>query len=340
MGGIVKKRFVVVGFVVLLVGVSGLVYYAQQKSGNGKPYYSGTCEAIQSNLAFQTSGRVRAVNVDEGNTVKKGDILAELETNEMQARYDQAAANLERSVKIREQLETMLDIYRITLPEDVKRARANVSVSQNTYNDAQKNFDRFEMLFREGVVAEKERDAVRLVFENARSRLKEAQAALQQAEGGLGKIEATVKDIEAAKAQIDSARAGLVQSKVQLGYARLAAPFDGIVTSRNVEPGEVVSPGREVITVADLSRIDLKIYVDETSIGKVRPGQNVDVMVDSFPGRSFRGRVSYISPEAEFTPKIIQTHKERVKLVYLVKVTVDNPDLALKAGMPADAYLE
>jgi HlyD family secretion protein len=163
---------------------------------------------------------------------------------------------------------------------------------------------------------------------------------LKQATGTLGKIDATVKDIEAARAQVESARAALDQARVQLGYARLEAPFDGIVTSRNVEPGEVVSQGREVITVADLSRIDLKIYVDETSIGLVKQGQKVDVRVDSFPGRSFAGRVSFISPEAEFTPKMIQTRKERVKLVYLVKVAVDNPGLELKSGMPADAYLQ
>jgi len=336
----VKKRIVIIGFVVLLAGVSALVYYAQQHSRNGAMYYSGTCEAVQSNLAFQAPGRVLAVTVDEGMTVKKGDLLAELDAAEMRARFGQAEANLERSVKVQEQLEKTLDIFRTTLPEDVKRASANEAVARSTYNDARKNNDRYDRLFKEGVIAEKERDTVRLLFENATSKLREAQAMLKQATGTLGKIDATVKDIEAARAQVESARAALDQARVQLGYARLEAPFDGIVTSRNVEPGEVVSQGREVITVADLSRIDLKIYVDETSIGLVKQGQNVDVRVDSFPGRSFAGRVSFISPEAEFTPKMIQTRKERVKLVYLVKVAVDNPGLELKSGMPADAYLQ
>ena len=106
-----------------------------------------------------------------------------------------------------------------------------------------------------------------------------------------------------------------------------------------MEPGEFVSPGREVLSLSDLSRVDLKVFVDETDIGKVRPNQKVDVVVDAFPGKFFKGRVSYISPEAEFTPKIIQTKKERVKLVYLVKVTVPNPKFELKTGMPADAFL-
>ena len=117
------------------------------------------------------------------------------------------------------------------------------------------------------------------------------------------------------------------------------APYDGIITSRNIEPGEVVSPGQQALTLADLSRVYLKIFVGETDIGKVRPGQSVEIKIDTFPQKTFAGTVSYVSPEAEFTPKIIQTHKERVKLVYLVKVLVSNPNIELKPGMPADAWL-
>jgi len=118
----------------------------------------------------------------------------------------------------------------------------------------------------------------------------------------------------------------------------LRAPFGGVITSRNVEPGEVVTPGQEVISIADLSEVDLKVFVDETEIGKIAPGQRVDVKIDTFPDKTYPGRVAFISPEAEFTPKIIQTHKERVKLVYLVKITIPNPDFQLKSGMPADAW--
>ena len=122
-------------------------------------------------------------------------------------------------------------------------------------------------------------------------------------------------------------------------YTQLKAPFSGIVISRNVEPGEVVTPGREVLTLSDLSRVDLKIFVDETEIGKVKPGRKVEVRIDTFPDKVYTGRISFISPEGEFTPKIIQTKKERVKLVYLVKVSIPNPRLELKSGMPADAWL-
>jgi len=101
----------------------------------------------------------------------------------------------------------------------------------------------------------------------------------------------------------------------------------------------VVTPGREVLTLSRLDTVDLKIFVEETEIGRVKPGQKAEVRVDTFPGKSFSGTVTFISPEGEFTPKIIQTKKERVKLVYLVKISIPNPAMELKSGMPADAWL-
>ena len=154
------------------------------------------------------------------------------------------------------------------------------------------------------------------------------------------KIEAFESEVEAAKAQVLSAQAALELAKIQLQHSKLRAPFKGIIVSRNVEPGEVVSPGQEVISLADLSKVDLKVFVPETEIGMVKPGQAVEVKIDTFPARTYAGNVSFISPEGEFTPKIIQTHKERVKLVYLVKIKILNPNLELKPGMPADAWFK
>ncbi len=335
-----KKRIVIAVFIVLLVGVSAMVYFAQQRSNNGGMYYSGSIEAIQSNLAFQASGHVTIIQAEEGRAVKKGQVLAELDSAEYQARLDQAKAGLDKATMAKEQLEQLLTIFASTLPDDVKRAEANVSAARNTMLDAQKNNERFQQLFRQGVISEKERDSVKLGFDNALAKVNESDAAYQQSKSNLKKIDTTKKDIESAQAQIDFAKATLDQARIQLGYTKLIAPYDGIITSRNVEPGEVVSPGRQVLTLSDLSRVNLKIFVDETEIAKVRPGQKVEVKVDTFKDKVFSGLVSYISPEAEFTPKIIQTKKERVKLVYLVKVSLQNPAFELKTGMPADAYLK
>jgi HlyD family secretion protein len=146
--------------------------------------------------------------------------------------------------------------------------------------------------------------------------------------------------VEAARAQVAASQAALEQTRIQFDRAQLRAPFAGIVTNRNIEPGEAVTPTRQAITLSDLSSVKIKIYVGEAEIGKVKPGQKADAKVDSLPGKTFEGKVSYISSEGEFTPKIIQTQKERVKLVYLVEITVANPQMELKTGMPADAWLK
>lgn len=335
-----KKRIILALFVVLLLAVGGYVYYGQWQNQHRELYYSGIIEAKDAKLAFQASGRVTVVHAKEGQAVTKGQVLAELDASEFQSRRDQAEASLDRAVKGRQQLETLLKVYERTLPADVVRAEANVSGARKVMEDTKKNKERFDALYSRRVIAEKERDAVRLNYDTASARLTEGEAILQQAKSNLQKIEMTRKDIEAASAQVQLAQALREQADIQTAYTKLHAPFDGVITSRNIEPGEVVSPSREVFNLADLSRVDLKIFVEETAVGKVKPGQAVEVRIDTFPNRIFKGTVSFVSPEGEFTPKIIQTKKERVKLVYLVKISIPNPGYELKTGMPADAWLK
>ena len=249
--------------------------------------------------------------------------------------------------------------------QDIERARLAFLTSKDIMEEARKNKVRYDKLFQKGIISEKEWDAIKLKYETAskefekaketlemlkegvrqetiqtaRARLAEGKALLKQARSNLKKIDAAKKEVEAARAQVQATRSAVDLAKIHLKYTLLRAPFKGIITSRNIEPGEVVLPGREVMTLSDLSTVELKIFVGETEIGKVKPGQRVEVRVDSYPGKFYRGKVSFISPEGEFTPKIIQTHQERVKLVYLVKVSIPNPDLELKSGMPADAWL-
>lgn len=334
-----KKKIIILVFVALLIGVGLLVYIGQKNNREKGLFYSGIIEATQANLSFQVPGRVAQVNVQEGQSVAKDQIIAELDRAEFESRYAQAKANLDRAQKTKQQLETALDISRKTLPSEVARAAANVKSVKDTLKDAEKNYKRFEDLFRNGVITEKERDTMKLNYDVAKSRLAESESVLKMAQGNLTRIDAAKQEIEVATAQINSINASLNQASIQLAYTQLKSPIDGIITSRNIEPGEAVNSGREVLTVSDLSRVDLKIFVDETEIGKVKPGQKVDVKVDTFPGKTYTGTVSFISPEGEFTPKIIQTKKERVKLVYLVKVSMANPNLELKSGMPADAWL-
>jgi len=334
-----KKRIITVIFIIFFVTVGTLVYVGQKNNKAKELYYSGTIETTQANLSFQVAGRVAQVLVQEGQSVTKDQLIAELDRSEFESRQAQARANLERAQKTKNQLQTMLEISTKTLPTEVTRAEASVKGAQDTLKDAERNYRRFEELYSKEVVTEKERDTMKLHYEIAQSRLAENEALLKLAEGNLIKIDAIKQDIGVASTQIHAAEASLYQASIQLNYTQLKSPMNGVITSRNIEPGETVTPGREVMTLSDLSGVDLKIFVDETEIGKVKQGQKVDVKVDTFPDKTYTGYISFISPEGEFTPKIIQTKKERVKLVYLVKVSIDNPDLELKAGMPADAWL-
>ncbi|MEE9913233.1 MAG: efflux RND transporter periplasmic adaptor subunit [Deltaproteobacteria bacterium] len=334
-----KKKIIIIAFALLFAGVGVYVYLGQHNKKSGELFYSGTIETTEAKLSFQAPGRVAEVNVQEGQPVTKNQIIASLDRAEFESRHEQARANLDRAQKMKQQLITALEISKKTLPAEVARAQAGVKSARDSLADAEKNYRRFEELFRQGVVTEKERDTLKLGYDVAQSRLAESESVLRLAEGNLGRIEAARDDITTAGAQVDVARAALNQAAIQLTYTELKSPQDGVVVSRNIEPGETVNVGREVITISDLHRVDLKIFVDGAAIGRVKPGQKAAVSVDTFPGKIYQGTVSFVSPEGEFTPKIIQTQKERVKLVYLVKVSIANPGYELKAGMPADARL-
>jgi len=386
-----KKRIVIAAIICLFLVVGILLFRWQRNTLERELYYSGTIEAKQAELAFQVSGRIIDVPVEEGQFVEKGQILAALDQSEYQARYERAQAYLEGNMENLKRLELLTELYKKTLPDEVARAEAGLKVlrsqlgeleagyreqdierarlaflnSRDIMEEAKKNRDRYYNLFQDKLVSEKEWDAIKLKHETAlkeyksskesldilqegirketiqtaRDKVAEGEIILKQARDNLKKIEAAEKEVYAAKAQVKAAQSELELAKTQLEYTKLQAPFDGVITGRNIELGEVVMSGSGVLSLSDLSSVDLKIFVDETEIGKVKPGQMADVRVDSFPDKVYKGKVSFISSEGEFTPKMIQTHKERVKLVYLVKVSIPNPEFELKSGMPADAWL-
>lgn len=387
----IKKRIIIIVFLIILLGAGALIYVGQRESREKRLFYSGTIEATEADLSFQVSGRITRIFVNEGEAVKEGQILAEIDKTEFQSRYEQAIANHESFEKNYSRAKLAFTLSEKTLPFDVERAEAGVravkakldelesgfrkqeieqarlglSARKATLEESEKNRQRFETLFNKGIVSENDHDLARLRYEtnlkeyerareqvalleegfrqedirSLQAQLDEREAILKQAGSNLKQIELRRHEMEAALAQVYAAKANLKLVQAQLQYTEIKAPFDGIITSRNIELGEVVIPARIAITMADLSVVDLKIFVAETEIGHVKPGQKVEVKVDTFPDKSFQGRVAFISPQAEFTPKIIQTHKERVKLVYLVKVSVPNPGLDLKSGMPADSWL-
>jgi HlyD family secretion protein len=245
-------------------------------------------------------------------------------------------------------------------PEEIAAAEAAVRQSAAELERWRTDYERQRQLFERQVISAREYDAILAGFRVAQARLRadqdrfelvkegprkeqiaQARAALKEAQERYALIkEGPRKEtIEAARARVAQAKAALEAAETRLDYTTVVSPLTGLVLSKNIEPGEYVAPGTPVVTVADLEHIWLRAYISETDLGRVKVGQKVRVSTDTYRGRVYEGHISFIASQAEFTPKNVQTEKERVKLVYRVKVDVKNPSMELKPGMPADAEI-
>jgi HlyD family secretion protein len=249
--------------------------------------------------------------------------------------------------------------------QDVERAAAEVREARATMENARADLERMEELHRRELIAVQQRDHARTALAVATERHRaamerldmmregprveeirraeadvlQARAALALARTGTMEVQLKRQQLATHEAQVAGDRAALAAAETQLGYTVVASPLGGVVLRKHVEAGEMIGAGTPVVTVADLERVWLKIYVPEYQLGRVKLGQTVDVATDSYPGKVYRGTVTFIASEAEFTPKNIQTPDERVKLVFAVKVTLDNPGQELRPAMPADARM-
>jgi HlyD family secretion protein len=217
---------------------------------------------------------------------------------------------------------------------------------------------RLRRLYQEKVVSTREFEAVSATYQTAYEKMQEAEehlklvvegprkeqieqarAALSQAKARLDLVRKGPRQetIDRARAELQQAKESLALAETRLNYTTVVSPLTGIVLSENIEPGEYVSPGTPIVTVGDLLNVWVRAYINETDLGRVKVGQKVRVTADSYPGKIYNGHVAFIASEAEFTPKNVQTEKERVKLVYRIKIDILNPEMELKPGMPADA---
>jgi HlyD family secretion protein len=290
---------------------------------------SGNIEAHESLVSFKASGRIIDLPVDEGMTMKAGDLLARLDD----ADYRQQVMIDEATTKVRQrQLALGLAGSRV---QDIEAARQSVIDAQADLDQKKKDLARYEALYEKDEIPAQTRDDAATAVTRAEATLSRAQEIYSELVEGTRKEELAVD-----RSMVHQAQQDLDMARIQLSYTVLRAPFSGVVLVREAELGEVVSPGTPIVTLADLDHIWLRVYLPETDLGKVRWGQEVEVRSDTYPGKVYRGRVSVISSEAEFTPKSVQTEQERVTLVYRIKVDVENPNYELKPGMPADAYIK
>lgn len=290
---------------------------------------SGTVEATEVVISFRMPGILRERPVDEGDAVRQGDLLAALDQREAAARLRQAEAAVTYS---RARLQELEAGYR---PQEIAEAQAQVIQAQAHLGNLRDEARRAEALYQDRAISRRQRDRDVTAARVAEGQYQAARERLALLREGYRH-----ESIAAARAQLEEAQAAAAVAQSVLDDMTIVSPMAGVVTRTHAEVGETVAAGRAVLTVNDLARPWVRVYIPESSIGKVRLGTQAEVRVDSFPGRAFLGRVTYVAAQAEFTPKNVQTQEERVKLVFGVDVRVDNPDGALKPGMPADVYLK
>jgi len=219
-------------------------------------------------------------------------------------------------------------------PEEIAQAEAALERAQAEGSRARIEYERQKRLYDREVISTREFDQAKTTFEAAEARTREAKEFLTLVLKG-----PRLEKIDQARANLEQAKQVLELAQTRLNYATLLSPLSGTILSENVQAGEFVSPGTPIVTVGELNRVYLRAYINETDLGRVKLGQQVKITSDTYPGKTYEGRISFIAPQAEFTPKNIQTQKERVKLVYRIKVEVPNPALELKPGMPADGEI-
>ncbi len=272
-----KKNIPVIVLVLVVAGV--LVWFVRNRVDNNCDCIpvSGNVAVTEVQVSFMTAGRVLERLVDEGQVVKKGDLVARLDC--------------------------------VELEQVLEQAQAALAVAEAEAGRMRLEFARQKELFDKKVIASRE-------FEIA-------QAAIAMD-----------------TARVKASGAALALAGTRLGYALLASPVAGVVLSKAIENGEYIFPGTAVVTIGNLEQVWIRAYINETDLGRVKVGQAARVMADTYPGKIYTGQVAFISSEAEFTPKNVQTAKERVKLVYRIKIDVANPAMELKPGMPVDALIQ
>lgn len=301
---------------------------------------SGQVEATEVQVAAEVGGRILEISAAEGDRVKQGDVIARLDTRDVELALQRAHAERDAADA---QLRLLLAGAR---QEDVKQAEAtaaaaagDVSAAQADLAAAETDLQRFERLLQANSGSQKQRDDMATRRDVARERLASARAREAAAREAVARLRAGARreEIDAARARVASVDAQIATLDKAKADATILAPLDAIVSARLMQPGEMAAPGAPVVVLADLDRAWAEVFVDEPQVPRLKLGQAATVFTDA--GTSVPGTISFISSKAEFTPRNVQTADDRSKLVYRVKIAVDNREGVLKQGMPVEAEL-
>jgi HlyD family secretion protein len=325
------KRRLVVGGVVLALLVGGLVYWLCLW-GNGVPNnrlrLQGHMEATETDLAFKVAGIIQYIFFQEGDWVSNGQKVAGLEAKDLKDEVERASATLAAATANLTKLETG---YR---PQEIKEAAAQVAKTKADLDNKKLDYERYENLLKRKVVPAITRDKFLADYLMAKEAHKSAAEQYSLLQEGYRK-----EDIAQARGEFKQAEAGLDLALTRLGYATINSPVTGVVLVRPMEPGMTAAVGSPVLTLGDMDNIYFEGYIPETDLAKVKFGMKAEITTDAYPGKKYPAWVSFINSKAEFTPKTVETHKERVTLVYRCKIRAKNLNYDLKPGMPAEAVI-
>jgi HlyD family secretion protein len=324
------RRFILIILAAAAV-VAGLVYWLAwweaRPPANILPL-QGHMEATETDLAFKVAGIIEYIFFQEGDWVSMGQVVAGLEAKDLKDEVDRARASLAAAKANLAKFETG---YR---PQEIKEAEAEVARTRADLRNKELDFQRYESLYQRKVVPAITRDKFEAEYLMAKESHK---SALEQY--SLLKAGFRTEEIDQARGQFKEAQASLELALTRLGYGTITSPVNGVVLVRPVEPGMTAAVGSTVLTLGDMDNIYFQGYIPETDLAKVKFGMKANITTDAYPGKKYPAWVSFINAKAEFTPKTVETYKERVTLVYRCKIRVQNLNYELKPGMPAEAVI-
>jgi HlyD family secretion protein len=326
-----RTKLLIVAFAMIAAGVGGFVWLEFGRRGPAPAellVVHGNIDLRQVALPFNNNERIAAVLVQEGDAVHKGDLLALLDTSRLEPQVDQAAA------QVAAQRAAVARLHNGSRPEEIAQAKAYLNSAKANAVNARKQLERRLAMLPSGGAPQQDVDTA-----VANAGVADAQVEVNQKALDLAVLGPRREDIEQGEAQLRANEAQLAYLRQQLADAELRAPLDGVVRSRLMDPGEMASPQRPVLSLAIINPKWVRAYVSEPDLAKTRAGMRAHITVDSFPGRQFDGWIGFVSPVAEFTPKSVETSELRTSLLYEVRVFVNDPGNELPLGMPATVDL-
>ena len=326
-----KKQIIGLAVVVVVATVGILGWRYVRGAPDQRVVVHGNVDIRQVSLAFDGSGRIALLMVEEGQRVKAGDTLAVLDTRTLRLQLDQAQGQEEA------QLQTLLRLQHGSRPEEIKQAQSRLRAAQADASRADQDLARLQsiaaMTQGRGVSAQ-DLDKAQSAAQANKAKVDELQDALRLAELG-----PRAEEVANAQAMLKAAKAQVALLMHEIAQGELKAPADAVVRSRLLEPGDMATPQRPVFALALTQPKWVRVYVSESDLGRIKPGMAARVWTDSQPDKPWTGHIGYISSVAEFTPKSVQTEELRTSLVYEVRVLVDDPRDDLRLGQPATVQL-